>query len=200
MKKEDFIALGLDEELATKAAEASQEELKGFIPKQRFDEVNTSKKELETQLSERDTQLSELNNKVKGNEELEKTIAELQEANTTTKTEYENKIRDIAIKTSIVSKLTDTKYPDLLLGKFDVSKLSVTEDGTVVGVDEQLATIKEQYKDLFTPVVTGRQPSNVGGSATGGKNPFSKEHFNLTEQGRLYRENPELAKQLQNTI
>lgn len=28
------------------------------------------------------------------------------------------------------------------------------------------------------------------------KNPFSKEHFNLTEQGRLLKDNPELYKQL----
>ena len=40
MKKEDFLKLGLTEELAVKAAEASTEELKGFIPKNRFDEVN----------------------------------------------------------------------------------------------------------------------------------------------------------------
>jgi hypothetical protein len=29
-----------------------------------------------------------------------------------------------------------------------------------------------------------------------GKNPFSKEHFNMTEQGKLIKENPELAEQL----
>ena len=29
-----------------------------------------------------------------------------------------------------------------------------------------------------------------------GKNPFSKEHLNLTEQGKLYRENPTLARQM----
>jgi hypothetical protein len=28
------------------------------------------------------------------------------------------------------------------------------------------------------------------------KNPFTKEHFNLTEQGRLYRENPIAARQM----
>ena len=28
------------------------------------------------------------------------------------------------------------------------------------------------------------------------KNPFAKETFNLTEQGKLYRENPEQARAL----
>ena len=44
MKKEDFLKLGLSDELANKAAEASAEELKGFIPKSRFDEANEAKK------------------------------------------------------------------------------------------------------------------------------------------------------------
>ena len=40
MKKEEFVALGISEELAKKAADASAEELKGFVPKTRFDEVD----------------------------------------------------------------------------------------------------------------------------------------------------------------
>ena len=43
MKKEDFVKLGMDEELAAKCEAASLEELKGFIPKSRFDEVNNAK-------------------------------------------------------------------------------------------------------------------------------------------------------------
>ncbi len=52
MKKEDFTALGIDESAAEKCAAASAEELKAFIPKARFDEVNNEKKALEKTLSE----------------------------------------------------------------------------------------------------------------------------------------------------
>lgn len=38
MKKEQFVALGLTEEQSEKWAAASAEELKGFMPKYRFDE------------------------------------------------------------------------------------------------------------------------------------------------------------------
>lgn len=86
------------------------------------------------------------------------------------------------------------------MGKFDKSKLSVADDGTVVGIDEQLTAIKETYKDLFTKVMTGKQSNNQGGSHSGSKNPWSKEHFNLTEQGRIIRESPELAKQFMASI
>jgi len=193
MKKEELIALGLDEATAIKVEKASIEELKTFIPKVRFDEVNETKKTLETQITERDTQLTELNKKVKGNEELEKTIADLQTANTATKTEYESKLKDITINSAIQSKLTDTKYADLLTGKFDRTKLSVAADGTVVGIDEQLKTIKETYKDLFVPVVTGKDPNNKGGSHKGGV--VTKEQFatmGYKERVDLYNTDKEL--------
>ena len=197
MTKEQLIEMGLTEEQADKVLAAHKEELKGYIPKARFDEVNDAKKDLENQLKDRDNQLKELQGKVKGNEELEKTIKELQEANKATKEQYEAKIKDMTITAAIQSKLTDAKYPDLLLTKFDRSKLSIAEDGTVLGIDEQLTALKEQYKDLFKPDLKGREPNNIGGTPPGVKNPWSKEHFNLTEQGRILRENPELAAQLQ---
>ena len=197
MKKEQLLELGLTEEQADKVLNLHKEVLAGFIPKARFDEVNETKKELEQQIQERDNQLKELQKKAKGNEELEKRILELQEANKVTKEQYEAKIREMTITAAIQSKLTDAKYPDLLLTKFDRSKLSIAEDGTVLGIDEQLTTLKEQYKDLFKPDLKGREPNNTGGTPPGTKNPWSKEHFNLTEQGRILRENPELAAQLQ---
>lgn len=46
-------------------------------------------------------------------------------------------------------------------------------------------------------------PANSGGGATGGKegsgaiNPFAKATFNLTEQGKIFTDNPQLAAQLQ---
>ncbi|XOQ44291.1 MAG: Scaffolding protein [Clostridium sp.] len=196
MKKEDLIKLGLDEEMAQKVAEASAEELKGFIPKARFDEVNNAKKDLEQQLKDRDKQLDDLSKKTKDNEELSKQIKDLQDANDATKKQYEAKIKDMQIEAAIREKLTDTKYPDLLVAKFDKSKLVVASDGTVSGIDDQLTQIKEQYKDLFIPEVKGNPPFNNDKSASGIKNPWGKEHFNLTEQGRIMRENPELAKQL----
>lgn len=201
MTKEQLISLGLDEATATKVAAASMEELKGFIPKTRFDEVNETKKDLEKQIKDRDIQLTELNKKVKGNEDLEKTIKELQDANAATKTEYENKIKEININSAIQAKLTDTKYPDLLISKFDKTKLSVAADGTVLGIDEQLTTLKETYKELFIPPVKGRDPENKDKTPPGGqKNPWSKENFNLTQQAKILKENPELAAQLKASV
>ena len=42
-------------------------------------------------------------------------------------------------------------HPELLLGKFDLSKILLDEKGekVVSGIEEQMKTNKETYKDLF---------------------------------------------------
>ena len=73
----------------------------------------------------------------------------------------------------------------------------------VVGVDEEatkakVATLKKLWTDALEKAVQerfkekGRNPHEPS-DANSVKNPWSKEHFNLTEQARLLRENPELA-------
>ena len=48
MKKVEFIALGITEELAAKAEKASLEELKGYVEKSKHDEVVEENKTLKT--------------------------------------------------------------------------------------------------------------------------------------------------------
>lgn len=50
--------------------------------------------------------------------------------------------------------------------------------------------VEAKFKD------SGRSPNPGGGGGSGQINPWKKDTFNLTEQGRLLRENPELAKQM----
>ncbi len=50
--------------------------------------------------------------------------------------------------------------------------------------------VEQKFKD------NGRTTPPGGGGGSGQKNPWKKETFNLTEQGRLLRENPELARQM----
>lgn len=74
----------------------------------------------------------------------------------------------------------------------------------VVGADEEatkakVATLKNLFNSELEKAVQerfkekGRNPHDTGGDGDTTKNPWSKEHFNLTEQARLLRENPELA-------
>lgn len=60
---------------------------------------------------------------------------------------------------------------------------------TFISLVDKLADMRMKEK------LKGRPPKKDG-QPGGFKNPFSKEHFNLTEQGRLLRTDPELYKRL----
>lgn len=162
----------------------------------KYNGLVTEKDGIQEKLTAAEGTIATLKNANKDNEALQQIIKTHEGTIQTLKTTYEGKIKEMRIEAAIQAKLTDAKHPDLLIGKFDKTKLSLSEDGTqVYGIDEQLTALKEQYKDLFTVDVKGNPPYNKDKSASGIKNPWSKEHWNLTEQGRLLRENPELAKQ-----
>ena len=163
----------------------------------RYEKLKTERDNLKEKLTTADTTIEDLKKANKDNESLQATIKTHEGTIETMKADYAAKIKTMTMQSAIRGKLTDAKYPDLIESKFDLGKITLSDDGTeVFGVDEQLNTIKEKYADLFTPSVEGREPNRQGESGKPvTKNPWSKEHFNLTEQGRLLRENPELAAQ-----
>ncbi|WP_003514361.1 phage scaffolding protein [Acetivibrio thermocellus] len=171
MTKEQLMEMGLTEEQAEKVLVIYKEDLKSFIPKARFDEVNEAKKNLEEQLKDRDKQLKDLGEKVKDNEELTKQIKDLQEANKKAKEEYETKIKNLTLDNAIKLALKEhkAKYEDLLVNKFDREKLVIKDDGTIEGLNEQIAALKENYKDLFEQPLSGHTPNNTGDNPEGGE-------------------------------
>lgn len=178
MKKDDLMKIdGMTEELATAVEKASADELKGYIPKSRFDEINNAKKELEGQIADRDKQLKDLADKVKDNEALTQQISDLQEQNKTAKAEYDEKIKTMKLESAMKEKLTDAKYPDLLMSKFDRTKLVLNDDGTVTGLDEQLRGLKETYKDMFNQPLGGKTPPQKTGGSNGGQPMSAREQL-----------------------
>ena len=78
--------------------------------------------------------------------------------------------------------------------KIDKSKLKLKDDG-IEGLEEQVKTLKETYKDMFKPAKTGRSPENPEGKPT----TITVEQFskmNYTEKNKLFNENKELYDQL----
>jgi len=200
MKKEDLLAMGLTEEQANKVLEAYTESLKGFIPKVRFDEVNEAKKDLEQQIKDMDKQLKDLGDKAKGNEELTKQIEDLQEANKKAIKDYEEKLKQQAFDFAVESAILNVKGKDVnpkaikALLKLDNIKL---DGDKLIGFDEQINELKKTDGYLFAAVSGGGGGgANPIGAGGGQKNPWKKETFNLTEQGKLLRENPALAKSM----
>ncbi|MGE7623594.1 phage scaffolding protein [Viridibacillus sp. NPDC096237] len=145
MKKEDLVALGLTEEQADKVVAGYG----AMIPKTRFDEINTAKKQLETDLALRDQQLEEL--KKVDAAGLQVKITELQTANTEAKTAYEQQLKDVQLSSAIKLALTGkAQDAEIVAGILDTTKIELDENGSIKGgLDDQLKTLKESKPFLF---------------------------------------------------
>lgn len=163
MKKAEFIALGISEELAAKAEEASLKELAGYVEKSKHDEAVKENKTLKTQVTDRDKQLETLKASAGNNEELKKQIETLQTENTAAKEKYEAELKDLklttAIKLAVAGKVHDE---DIAAGLFDRSKLILGDDGKVSGLDEQLKAIQKDKAFLFKEAAP---PTGAGSGA-----------------------------------
>ncbi|MEJ3717105.1 phage scaffolding protein [Paenibacillus polymyxa] len=165
MNKEQFVALGLTEELATKAAEASAEELKGFVPKTRFDEVNEAKKQAEKDRDSVGGQLEELKKSAGASEELKTQIEKLQGENKATKDQYEAKLKEMSLNTALKLALNgQTHDPDIVASLIDKTKIELDDNGAVKGgLDDQLKGLRDSKSFLFVPKEEGNtQPTFKG--------------------------------------
>jgi len=72
------------------------------------------------------------------------------------------------------------------------------KNGKPLTIKERIAEMKqdEKYAFMFKGGIVGAGSSTTGVGGSNFKNPFSKKYFNLTEQGKIWKENPELAKRL----
>jgi len=166
MNKEQFIALGLSEDLADKAATASADELKTYIPKTRFDEVNTAKKTAEDTLKERDAQLEKLSKDAGASEELKAEITRLQGENKTAKDQYDADLKELTISNAIKAALNGKVHKEsVALGLIDKTKL-VLDGDKIVGLDEQIKALKESDGYLFKPD-DGQQQQQAPGFQVG---------------------------------
>lgn len=150
MNKEQFIALGLSEDLAEKAAAASQDELKSFIPKARFDEVNTAKKKAEDDLKDRDKQLDDLKKSVGDSTTLQDQITKLQDENKKAAEKHAAEMKEMKINSAIQSAVKDDAHdPDVILKLLDKTKLTLGDDGKLSGLDEQIKGLRDSSPFLF---------------------------------------------------
>ena len=195
MKKEEIVALGVDEELAQKVADASAEELKGFIPKSRFDEVNEAKKNAEALVKERDAQLETLKASTGNAEALQKQIADLQEANKAAEKEYEanlKKVRRESIDNQLLTE-ANAKNPKAVAALLDPLDEKLDDDAYKAERQKQLEVLTKAEDSSFlfgssVPSVKGVVPANGKTGADDGVD-FSK--MNYEQLSEYLAENPD---------
>ncbi len=160
MKKEDLNAMGLSEE----QADALIAKYGTMLPKERFDEVNNAKKTLEDQVKGYESQLKDLQEKAKGNEELQVEITKLQESYKQAKEQYDQQIKDewlsAALKLTLAGKVHDV---DLVAGLINKAAVELDDKGNVTkGLEEQLKSLQESKSFLFVPEKKDTPPKFKG--------------------------------------
>lgn len=198
MKKEDLVALGLDETQVNEVfkmrgleIEASKEVVARLeADKQAAEEAKADLEAKITELEENSITAEDLES-VKA----EKTALETELAELTGK--HEQKLNEVIYNHKLEDVLKSSGARDLKLVKTVLNQEELKfEDGNIIGLDEQLAQVKENYDFLFanesSPNVAFKKRGSSSSSLT--KEDFSKMSY--SEKTKLHNENPGLYKSL----
>jgi chromosome segregation ATPase len=202
MKREFLTELGLETEQVNKIMAEHGRTVNSL--KDEADKAKEDAEEFKSQLSDRDKQLKDLSKKAEGNEDLQEQIKKLQKDNDKVKNDYEQKLAEKTFDFSLEKALANAKAKNPRAVKALLDREAIKLDGDkLLGLEEQLKSLQESDGYLFgdnEPAgLKGRQahpPGQQDPHGYQGKNPFKKDSFNLTEQAKLYKENPDLYKSL----
>lgn len=131
-----------------------------------------------------------------GNETLQKTIKEHETTIGNLQKENESMKKTYSLKA--VLKEAGCSDPDYLIFKHGgIEKFTFDKEGKPVDAKQVAESYKESLPHVFPTGQKQQTYHPVGGTSNGGvSNPFSKETWNLTEQGKMYRDNPVQAKEM----
>lgn len=178
MKKAEFMALGISEELAAKAEEASEKELEGYVEKNKLDDAKKENQTLQQSVKDRDKQLEDLKKASGDNEELKKQIETLQGENKAAKEKYDAEMKELKLTTAIKLAVAGKVYDeDIAAGLFDRSKLILSDDGKVTGLEEQLKSIQKEKAFLF------KETQPAGGGTGKPKPPYKPQNGETHNEG-----------------
>ena len=139
---------------------------------------------------------------------LEQQFREAAEAKDKRIAELEARVRELELIAPANTALADVVHDPSIVFKADLLKPDQIEreaDGTVVVVNgyerkpinEWAKTLPSYMQKAPKPVGSGAPSGRMSGENNyAGKNPFSAETFSLTEQGRLFRQDPDLYQRL----
>lgn len=113
---------------------------------------------------------------------------------------YRSNLQQVAVQQALRGQeWFDADAAELLLSskvEWDGDDVFYKTDKGLVPLVDGVKLLTEQKPHLLKSAGTAGSGQRTAGGAGDVKNPFSKEHFNLTEQIKLKNENPQLAEQL----
>ena len=175
-------------------ADINKELPKHFMPKDKYNEVAEAKKKLEADLQGRDAQLEQLKSAAGNSEELKAQIEQLQAENQKAAEEWQAKMAQMQLDFAIERALAAAKAKNAKAVKALLDMEKVKLDGEqLLGLDDQLKTLKETDPYLFGESGKVGGGTNPPGAGNPEVNPWKKETWNLTLQGKILKEDPAKA-------
>jgi hypothetical protein len=118
-----------------------------YIPKQKFDDINTENKMLKEKVTSFEKNSIEVEKIVGSNKELQEQFKQLQEKHKQDLDLRDNEINNIVKKSAIKEMLMNEKavHPDLLMSQIDLNNVNIV-DGKV---DFNLGDLKTKYSNMF---------------------------------------------------
>lgn len=175
MNEKKLLELGLTEE----QAKAVLEGYKGYVPLERFNEVNEAKKNAESLVAERDKQIESLKKSAGDNEALKAEIEKLQGENKAAKEKYDSDIKTLKINNAIDSALTTAGAKNLKAARalIDFEKIKIDAEG-VKGVEEQIkALVSDESTSFMFKGSTPPTGTKAGESNKGTDKPYSQMNY-----------------------
>ena len=169
MKKEELMKLeGMTEDLATKIAEQSAEELKGMIPKSRLDEVIRERDTAKNDHAEVLKQLGSLQKETGDVQTLKDKIQELQDNAKEAEKTHAAEIQTMKINNAVDTALMNAKALNAKAVKalLNLEKAELDADGTVKGLADQIKALQtaEDSKFMFGSSAPTMKGAKIGES------------------------------------
>lgn len=155
-----------------------------------------------SQVTDRDKQIKSLSAAAKDNEELRAKFAEVEKANKEKDKEWSNKLASQKKEFAISSALSKAGALEnkAVLPFIDTGKVSLDENGNLLGFQEQVDAAKQNYGFLFKkdePAEPQKPATHVVVSGNGTSEvPQDPSKMTLQQQNELYKEDPSRWSQL----
>ena len=195
MKKEELMKLeGMTEELATKIAEMSADELKGTIPKTRFDEVIAERDNAKKDRDDVVKQLGALQKETGDVQSLKDKIQELQDNAKETEKTHAAELHTLKVNNAVDNALIAEKALNIKAVKalLNLEKPEFDENGTVKGLAEQIKALKtaDDSKFLFGSSTMKGAKTGESGNEDGDKGVDTSK-MTYSELAAYMAEHPE---------
>lgn len=139
-----------------------------YVTKERFNQVNTEAKDYKQQVSERDKQITSLKDEFKDATGLKEKVEKLEADNKKKDDDYQSQLKQLQFDNTLNQALKDTnpKNVKALKAMLELDKVKLDGD-TLLGLDDQIKSIKKEHDYLFEKEIKGTGSFVTGGTGDG---------------------------------